>query len=152
MDVGYVNPFISATLDTYRMMLGCELKVGKPRIKSDTLYSHEITGVIGLTGKAQGIVAVSFPIDVALQTVSQMLAIEVTEVNEDVADGIGEIANIVSGYAKQGLTEYALSISLPNVIFGKDNHITVVKGTPIFTVPFGGSLGEFVMEISLDTK
>ncbi len=152
MDVGYINPFISATVDTYRMMLGCDLTVGKPIVKKDTIYSHEVTGVIGLTGKAQGIVAVSFPKEVALQTVSQMLAIELTEIDADVADGIGEIANIVSGYAKQGLMEYALNISLPNVVLGTDNRITAVKGVPIFSIPFSGSLGDFVMEISLNTS
>ena len=69
----------------------------------------------------------------------------------DIVDGIGEIVNIVAGYAKKDLTEYDLSISLPNVVLGEGHQVTVPTGVPAIVVPFDSPLGHFSMEVALVT-
>jgi chemotaxis protein CheX len=68
-----------------------------------------------------------------------------------VSDAIGEIANIIAGNAKQHLTQFNLSISLPKVIMGKDHTIASQRGVPTIVVPFESPLGNFAMEVSLKT-
>ncbi len=151
MDVSFVNPFITATVETFKTMLNCELKMQKPVLKMEALHQYDVSGVIALTGQAQGIIALSFPKVLALKYVSIMLGTEIKIVGDDLTDAIGELANIVAGYAKQYLTEFKLTISLPNVVIGKNHRIAVPKGVPTMVVPFSSTHGEFAMEVALKT-
>jgi chemotaxis protein CheX len=152
MNVAYVNPFISATMNMFKTMLNTDLKPGTPAIKKELSPAYDISGVIGLSGEAQGSIALSFPKSVALKIVSALIGMEIKIVGPELTDGIGELANIIAGNAKQDLTQFRLSISLPNVIIGKDHVIASPSGTPTIIVPFTCSFGNFAMEMSLKTK
>jgi len=151
MDVAYVNPFISATVKTFEMMMKCDVKPGAPTVKKDASFSFDISGVIGLSGDALGAIALSFPKDVALKAVSAMIGSECTEIDYEVTDGIGEITNIIAGNAKIGLSKFNLSISLPNIIIGKDHTIQSLSDIPALLVPFASTIGNFSMEVALKT-
>ena len=73
-------------------------------------------------------------------------------VGDELTDGVGELANIVAGNAKQGLQKYKLSISLPNVVVGKNHMLRSPSGLPSIVVPFVSSIGSFAMEVSLKTE
>jgi chemotaxis protein CheX len=151
MDVNYINPFIAATVNLFKTMLSIDIKPGKPHLKAVPHPTFDVSGIIGLSGSAQGSIGISFPKVLALKVVSKMLGQEVKVVGPDLTDGIGELANIVAGNAKQDLAQYQLSISLPNVIVGKDHLIAGQSGVPTIVVPFTCNIGEFVMEVSLKT-
>jgi len=151
MDVSYVNPFVKSTIETLKKMLNIESTAGKLSLKDSAVHSYDITGVIGLSGEAQGSICLSFPQAIAFKAVSALLGMPVTAMGDDVSDGIGELVNIVAGNAKQYLTKYNLSISLPKVIIGKDHSVASMTGIPTIVVPILSSLGEFAMEISLKT-
>jgi chemotaxis protein CheX len=151
MNVSYVNPFISATINTFKMMLQVDARPGSPVAKKEPYPSYDISGVIGLSGDAQGSIALSFPKIVALKVVSGMVGSEIKIVGPEMTDGIGELVNIIAGNAKKDLTSYHLSISLPNVIIGKDHVIMSPSGAPTIIVPFSSPLGQFSMEVCLKT-
>ena len=151
MDVKYVNPFIKATITLFRTMLNTEAVPGKPILKQKPYPSFDVSGIIGLSGSAQGSIAISFPKTMALRVVSVMLGTELKIVGPELTDGIGEVANIIAGNAKQDLAGMNLMISLPNVIVGIDHIITGQSSVPAILVPFGSSLGTFAMELSLKT-
>ncbi|MBD3344733.1 MAG: chemotaxis protein CheX [Chitinivibrionales bacterium] len=151
MDVSYVNPFITSTIETFKTMINTEVKPGAPRAKTEPFPTHDISGIIGLSGDAQGSIAISFPKVLALKFVSLMTGMTIKIVGPDLTDGIGEIANIIAGNAKQHLDGLNLMISLPNVIIGKSHTLSTQKGVPTLIVPFQSPSGEFVMEVSLKT-
>ena len=66
MNVSYINPFISATINTFQTMLGIEVKPEKPSLKTSPYPTYDISGIIGLSGTAQGNIAISFPKIIAL--------------------------------------------------------------------------------------
>jgi chemotaxis protein CheX len=151
MDVAYVNPFVVSTIETFKKMLNSDVKPGKVQLKNESTYTYDISGVIGLSGEAQGSICLSFPKLIALKVVSALVGSDIKIVGPEVSDAIGEIANIIAGNAKQHLTQFNLSISLPKVIMGKDHKIASQRGIPTIVVPFDGSLGNFAMEVSLKT-
>ena len=151
MDVSYINPFIISTIETFQKMLKSEAKPGKVVLKNENTYTYDVSGVIGLSGEAQGSICLSFPKLIALKVVSTLVGSEIKIIGPEVADAIGEIANIIAGNAKQHLTQFNLSISLPKVIMGKDHKIASQRGVPTIVVPFDCSLGNFAMEVSLKT-
>lgn len=151
MDVSYINPFIISTIETFQKMLNCEVKPGKVVLKNNDKHSYDVSGIIGLSGEAQGSICLSFPKLIALKVVSKLTGIEIKIVGPDLSDAIGELANIIAGNAKQHLTQFNLSISLPKVIMGADHKIASQRGVPTIVVPFICPLGDFIMEVSLKT-
>lgn len=152
MDVSYVNPFIRSTITTFKTMMGLDIKPGPPRLKKGEKPTHDVSGIIGLSGEAQGAIVLSFPKSVALKAVSKLVGSEIKIVGAEITDGIGELANIIAGYAKQELTKYNLAISLPNVVIGTNHEVSAPSGVQTIVVPFSCELGGFAMEVSLLTR
>ena len=151
MDVAYVNPFVTSTIDTFKTMLSLDVKPGQPQLQDKRNYSYDVSGIIGLSGEAQGSICMSFPKLMALKVVSKLVGTEIKIIGPEVADGIGELANIVAGNAKQHLPSFNLSISLPKVVIGAGHYVVSQKGVPTIVVPFVSAMGSFAMEISLRT-
>jgi len=152
MNATVINPFISATVETYkRMLFDDALKPSAPYIKKQPFPHYDISTTIGLSGRATGVISIAYSYDVAIKTISGMIGTEITKESPDLADGVGEIVNIVAGYAKKDLVEYALEISLPSVIKG-DHFITTPSGVPCIVVPFESKYGKLTMEVALVAK
>jgi chemotaxis protein CheX len=150
MRAEYINPFIRALVNTFDTMLGCEVTRGQLVLKENHVPLHEISGTIGLSGKAVGTVVVSLSPEVAIKAASAMLMMEAAEVDEDVIDAVGEIANMVAGSAKAELEEYQLQISLPNVVTGKNHKIRFPSQVKPLCVPFSTPWGELTLEVGLE--
>ena len=151
MNVTFVNPFLKATNETFKTMMGIEPEMGKPVLKNMSEPRYDVSGVIGLSGEAQGTIAISFSKITALRVVSKMLGVELKIVNSDLTDGVGEIANIIAGYSKQYFTDYKISISLPNVIIGSRHELVSPTSVNAIVVPYTCELGDFALEIALKT-
>jgi chemotaxis protein CheX len=152
MDVAYINPFIVSTVHTFKTMLSEDVTVGKPAVKALPFPTYDVSGIIGLSGDAQGSITMSFPKLTALKVVSKMMGMSIKVIGPELTDGIGEIANIVAGNAKQHLSNCNLSISLPNVVVGRSHVISAPSGSASIVVPFQSSLGDFAVEVTLKTK
>ncbi len=149
MNVSYVNPFIQSTIVTFKNMMSTDVTPGKVALKEGNALTYYISGIIGLSGDAQGAIAVSFPKLAALKVVSAMLGTQIKVVGDEVTDGIGELANIIAGNAKKDLAQFNLKISLPKVVIGSNHYLAQPGKTPVLTVPFTCTFGDFMMEVSL---
>ena len=99
MRVEYINPFVSAVLSVFRTMLGTELTRGQPFVKAGFQPRHQISGVIGLSGKARGTIVLSLDRDAALEATEVMTQERPSSINADVIDAVGELANMIAGSA-----------------------------------------------------
>jgi chemotaxis protein CheX len=149
MKAEYINPFLVATISTFKTMLGCILTRGTPYVKNGSQPEHEVSGVIGLSGKSQGTVVVGLGREAALKVAEVMLQERPPEINGDVVDAVGELANIIAGQAKAQLEHLDLSVSLPSVITGKGHCIQFpTKVTPI-CIPFESDWGLITVAVGL---
>jgi chemotaxis protein CheX len=110
---------------------------------------RDISGVIGLTGELLGSVALSFPEDTALKALTAFIGVPITSLDSDSMDAIGELVNIIAGYAKKFIEEYKTVISLPTVIKGKGLEVKEPADVFSFKIPFKSSLGEFDLSVGL---
>ncbi len=152
MDVKYINPFISSLNNAAEMMIGIKPVRGKPFVKNNQLTTGDITGIIGFAEKnITGSVALSFPAESAYMVFEKMTGEQVSSINRDVQDSIGELANIVAGGAKTSLAEEGLSfhISIPSVVVGHEHAISHKSDTSVVVIPFTLDGLEFVMEVSM---
>ncbi len=145
----HVNPFILSNMETFTKMVGIEAKPGRPILKQEARLDYDISGIIGLSGKVIGTVALSFPQATALAVCNKFMSADLKEMNAEILDAVGELINIVAGNAKKGLSEFNIEISLPSVIVGKNHRIVEPKGSVGFVIPFSSALGNFHMAVSL---
>jgi chemotaxis protein CheX len=145
ISIEHVNPFLKATIETYASMLSDAVKPSKPvPLKGQ----YDLAGVIGISGDVAGFVSLAYSTPSALASVSRMIGEEIPEVCPDVLDAVGEIANIVAGYAKKYLTAQ-ISISLPQVIQNDALPGAGQAGFFTFVVPFESALGGFDVVVTL---
>jgi chemotaxis protein CheX len=149
MQVEHINPFISALQNTFRTMLSREARRGNVAVKESSRAAHEVSGVIGLSGKAVGTVVVSFSKQVALGAAATMLMTEAEKIDDDVLDAVGELTNMVAGAAKAELAEYELSVSLPNVITGPAHEVHFPSEVTPISIAFDTDWGPVSLEVGL---
>ncbi len=149
MKVEYINPFLTAAISVFNTMLGTTLIREEPFLKNGTQPNHEVSGMIGLSGKAKGMVVLSLSREAALGAAGAMLGERPKEINADVADAVGELTNMIAGAAKAQLEHLQLSVSLPSVITGKTHCIEFPKNTQPICIPFNCEWGAVTVEVGL---
>ncbi|MGA2331163.1 MAG: chemotaxis protein CheX [Syntrophales bacterium] len=151
MDVKYINPFLEGTIEVLKTMAFVNPRPGKPYLKKNNLAKGDVSGIIGITGTIKGSLALSFTTGSILKIVSNMLGEEITSLNGEIRDAVGEITNMVSGAARKKIEAmgYSLSASLPTVVSGMGHTIMHVLGGPSIVIPFEMDEGSFVVDISM---
>ncbi len=150
LNVDYINPFIAATYQALEVMAQSRPERGKPFVKTDHVAKGDISGVIGLAGEAVGSVAITFPAALALKIYGLMVGEECSDLNEEVQDAVGEIANMIAGGAKATLAEegYSFRIAIPSIVVGKGHTIEHRGPGVCLVVPFTLEGETFWLEVS----
>ncbi len=149
MKAEYINPFLTATISAFETMLGRTLTRGTPFIKKGSQPEHDVSGVIGLSGEAKGTVVLGLDRDAAISAAEALLQERPPEINGDVTDAIGELANIIAGSAKAKLEDLKLSVSLPTVITGKGHCVEFPQQVTPICIPFESAWGPVTVEVGL---
>jgi chemotaxis protein CheX len=149
LNVEFVNPFVESTYAVFRTMLGMQLKRGSLYLKQGFQPSHEISGIIGLSGRAQGVVLLGMGREVATEVTNFLTEQRPLDIDSDVIDAIGELANMIAGGAKTALADLQMSISLPSVIAGRNHTVSFPTGAPPIGIPFESPFGPLALEVSL---
>jgi chemotaxis protein CheX len=149
MDVGLVNPFLSATTDILTKVASITFTAQKPFLKTGPAENIGVFGVVTLKGDHTGTAAIGFSNPCILGVVSKMLGEEVTELSDDVRDATGEITNMITGLATQLYEKKGLSIkaSLDQVIPGNSPSIPHLPELPVLSVPIQTDMGDIVVEM-----
>lgn len=151
MNVAFINPFIESTLRSLDMMAGIQAEKVGLELKEDLITTFDVSAIIGLTGETSGSIIISMPTKLACRIASNMLMEEVTELNKNVEDAIGEIGNIVVGDARRSLIQdgHQLSISIPTVVIGVGHKISRSGDVPCIAIPFSTEWGDFEVNVGL---
>ena len=149
MNVDYVNPFIEATVSVFDTMLGSHASRTGLELSETFTPVYEVTGIIGLSGKASGDVIISFEKRLAIAATQALLGESVEELNEEVLDAVGEITNMIAGKAKSSLQEYNMTMALPTVIVGKNHTIHFPRTVKPIAISFSSEMGDFNIKVGL---
>ncbi len=152
MDAELINPFINSTINVLETMAFMKCKAGKPYLKKDDVAQGDVSGVMGITGDANGTIAVTFDESSILKIVSNMFGEDMKELNHEVADAVGELTNMISGQARRELEEKGkvFEAAIPSVITGKNHQITHYTDGPKIAIPFITDDGSFTIEVCLE--
>jgi chemotaxis protein CheX len=142
----YLAIFVDAVTSVFDTMLGAEITPREAIFGKLGAPAHDISGMIGLSGDAKGMVTLSLCREVALSATEALLGERPAEMDASVADTVGELTNMVAGMAK-GRLSGTLNMSLPSVVTGTNHRIEFPSEvTPIrvaFETPWGPAVVEF---------
>ena len=152
MDAKMINPFINATLNVLETMAFTKAEAEKPYLKKNDVAQGDVSGVIGFTGATNGTVAVTFDEGCILKIVTNMFGEEMTEINNEITDAVGEITNMISGQARKELEEIGKKFhgAIPTVVTGKNHKLETMTKGPKVAIPFKTEAGSFTIEVCLE--
>ena len=114
MTANLVNPLLRSVRDAFAMVLDCGVSKESVDRRRHFAEMLAVTARIGLTGPANGAVAVSFAEATAIRAAERMLDKRLGRMSTEVLDALAELTNIIVGSAKSRL-EMGLDMSLPSV-------------------------------------
>ncbi|HEY5513269.1 MAG TPA: chemotaxis protein CheX [Geomonas sp.] len=126
------------TKGVFTTMVMMDVVDEEPLTESIVTFHETLTSMVGLAGSHSGILAIHCPKDLALRITSNMLGMEVTEIDNDVNDALGEIANMIGGDVKHIFSPKGadINLSIPTVIYGSDYVLESMSSAESLVMPF----------------
>ena len=147
MRADHVNPFVTSIQLVFDTMLDSSVNVARSRFKDSSHPTHDVTGIITLTGDVVGSAALSFPMHTAMKAVEVFTGMAVESTDDMFADAVGELATMVAGNAKKDLKKVSVSISVPTVVIGKNHHLASHQLGQWVVLECTSDIGPFNIEI-----
>jgi chemotaxis protein CheX len=146
-DIG--NEIFRGVQDVFATMLSLDLECGAIIINEHGDIQSNLTSMIGLGGGIRGVLAIHCPAAVAKAITGSFIGMEVEELDDDVKDAIGEIANMVAGNLKVSYATIGVNIELaiPTSIVGESFHVSGIAEAKRVIVPLKMAEGRFWIEL-----
>jgi chemotaxis protein CheX len=140
---------IAATQDVFSTMLMLDIAGEDCTTQGRKQIQSNLTSMIGLGGGIRGMLAVHCPAMVARSITSLFLGMEVEELDDDVKDAIGEIANMIAGNLKISFTDAGIGVELaiPTSVLGESFRVTGISGATRHYASFQLESGLFWVEL-----
>ena len=125
----------TSVTNVFRDMLGLDAQLVETKTDHTELVQSDVSGIIGIAGGITGSIVFHTRKDLAKTVAGTFLGMEVQEVNDEVRDVVGEMANMIAGGANTLMSGTALSfeISLPTVVSGEKFDIRPLTGSDPWT-------------------
>ncbi|MBQ2601069.1 MAG: chemotaxis protein CheX [Treponema sp.] len=150
MDASILNPFLSSCKDAFSQMFGI-LPQNKDPYLLNPVSTHpwEISGIVGVSGDAVGIVAFRLHRILARKMLEiSGITIDSPEERESMErDLVTEFTNVITGNAVSAIVSRNITVSSPIVIVGANHVISWLKNTHIIGVPFSTRHGMFEVDL-----
>lgn len=129
---------VEITRGVFTTMVMLDVVAESPLTEPIVSFHETLTSMVGMAGSHSGILAIHCPKDLALRITSSMLGMDVTEIDDDVNDALGEIANMVGGDVKHIFSPKGaeISLSIPTVIYGSDYVLESMSSAESMVLPF----------------
>jgi chemotaxis protein CheX len=124
---------------------------GEPYKRKHSALKNSISGLIGMAGNIKGLLAIHLPNEAALAITTAFLGMDVEEIDEDVRDAIGELANMLGGNLKAALDPKGsdIKLSMPTSVSGEEYSIDTIADAEEITVPFELEGSTFLVELQI---
>lgn len=150
MKVEFVNPFVTAAYQVLQTETRSEITKGQVSLQESPLVSDEVTVLIGVVGRAQGLVLYGMSEKTAKGIVGAMTG-EVVAVFDSMAESaVAELGNVITGLASGELERagYPCKIAPPSVVVGKGTSISTLNIKRL-VIPLITKFGDLHVHVAL---
>jgi chemotaxis protein CheX len=137
--------FSDATILTFSKMTSVDLLL-KPADAPDTAV-YDLSAVIGFTGDIKGNCVLRLSAETAQEAINRFAG-ETIESAMEIADGAGELVNMIAGNAKAALQGYSISLSFPEVIRGKGHELGFYRHPSVVAVYYASEIGDITVIVA----
>ena len=149
--MGIEETIIDATKDIFSNMVMLGATPGTSFERADEPLIDSVSGMISLEGKYNGLLAIHLPTSSALEVGGSFIDLDLEEVDADVLDAIGELANMLAGNIKATLDPAGsdIQLSIPSTLHGAEYMVEKIAGASSICIPFYLDNGDFLVELQL---
>lgn len=150
MKAEFINPFVSAAYRVLQTEARCEVRRGNVTIEESPLISDDVTVLIGVVGRAQGLVLYCMSERTAKNLVSAMTGEHVPVFDAMVESAVAEMGNVITGLASGELEKagYGVKIAPPSVVVGHGTAISTLSLRRL-VIPLETPLGDITIHVAL---
>lgn len=143
----FSKPLIISTKSVFSMMLGWQVESGEPTTNRTCRSTHDVSGLISLSGPTKIGIVVSLSQEVAFEAAKAFLGTKPKEIDSDVLDMVGELANMIGGSAKDSLGLSGLQLGLPTVVAGSGHVVAFEPSAKVTSLPFSTAHGPLTIQV-----
>jgi chemotaxis protein CheX len=154
-ELEYLEPFIKNTCYILQTMAGIRVEFKKVYFSNAIRIFGDVSGIMGLSGNAEGTLAVTFQWDLAKAIIAKMMQTEEGLIDAElIHDGVSEIINMISGTTKKEFVgkPYHFEITLPSVVVGPGHQIGYFQNTSVAVLIFQVDRQAFALHICIKPK
>lgn len=145
----FAKKITASTEEIFNTMIFMSINPDEPLSDGKQVLDCHISAMIGLTGDFSAMLGIHCPEPVGLAIAGAMLGMDLEEIDADVKDALGEIANMIAGGLKERFSSEGVSLELaiPTAIAGKSYTISSPTRSNRTVIPFSVEQGQFFVEI-----
>lgn len=143
---------VSAVGEVFEMMIGKSVEALEPDTRQPrTAWPAHVAAAVSFAGHRKGLVCIHTSLDTAKGIAGAMLGMDASEVNGEMPDAMGEVANLVAGAfrTKLAAAEPASAIAIPCVTIGSDFQTRYGSDTTRVLCPFKMEGEDLYLELLL---
>ncbi len=151
----YLQPFINNTCHILQTMAGIKVEFKKVYFSNTIRIFGDVSGIMGLSGNAEGTLAVTFQWDLAKTIIAKMMGTAESLIDAElIHDGVSEIINMISGTTKKEFVgkPYHFEITLPSVVVGPGHQIGYFQNTSVAVLIFQVDGQSFALHVCIKPK
>ncbi len=148
----YINSFVKNTGIVLKSVASLDVTFEGVYFDNDFKIFGDVSGLIALTGGAEGILGITFYWPLAQTIIARMMGTDEEKINAElIHDGVAEIVNMIGGSTKKDFVgqPYHFEISLPSVIVGSGHQLGHSDKSPIAVLIFKTDSQYFAVQICL---
>lgn len=130
-------------------MCGIEIEASPVSQTEFPLERHGLSGIIGVSGSIRMTLVINLSEEFALSAAEAFLGSRPKEIDADVIDCVGELANMIGGNTKERMSDPGLSLGLPTVVVGEGHDVSFGANMQVQRFCFFGECGELNLEVGL---
>jgi chemotaxis protein CheX len=149
-----VDLLVESTREVFEKMILRNIILGTP-IEGDALRpKSNVVATVSFAGSDSGVVAFYSTVGAACEIAGSMLGMAPEEVNGDMPDAIGEVANMIAGNLRTRMTDagHPWAISIPTVTIGSDFYTKYVSDVRRILCPFRMDDHEVFVELIISSQ
>lgn len=132
INADYINPFLIAASKVLKDVVFIDTTIGKPFTRNAEFGEDSLLIMLGVTGKMQGMVILSFAKSVALDIASKMCMMQLEEMNELAESAVCELSNMILGNSATVFSTKGIDIDITPP--------TVCKGAVTFSNSYAANI------------
>jgi len=147
--VEFAKKIVETTEEIFSTMVFMDISAEEPLLQGKQVIGCHLSSMIGLSGGFSAMLSIHCPEEIGLKIAGAMLGMEITDIDADVKDALGEIANMVAGGLKERFMaeNIDLVLAIPTTVSGKSYTISSSTKSNRVIIPFSIEAGQFFIEI-----